>query len=630
MTKSPLPREVAYSPIEDYGLIGDMHTAALVGTDGSIDWCCLPRFDAPSVFARVLDADKGGYFQVAPRGGQGTSTQFYWPETNVLVTRFLSDDGVGEVRDFMPVAGRADEADRRQIVRMVRAVRGAVTFRVACHPAFDYARADHDTDLTRNGACFRGADQALSLATEADLAREGDGVVADVTLEEGESTTLLLRNIDPGDGCAPTLGAGEAERAFRDTVQYWRDWLSQCTYTGRWREQVHRSALALKLLTYEPTGAIVAAPTCSLPEDIGGIRNWDYRYTWVRDAAFTLYAFLRIGFTEEAREFIGFLSNTCRLEAAGEGPLQIMYGIDGRTELPEETLDHLEGYCGSAPVRVGNGAYDQLQLDIYGEITDAIYLHDKYGAPISYETWQSVRRFANWVCENWDRPDEGVWEVRGGRQQFVYSKLMCWVTVDRALRLSRKRSLPAPETEWQQCRDAIYETIMDDGWNEERQAFTQQLGGDTLDASNLMMPLVRFISPGDHRMLSTLDATLQSPDQGGLVTGGLVYRYNVDETEEGLEGEEGTFNICTFWLVEALTRAGQVEPERLENARLIFEQMLGYSNHLGLYAEETGTHGEALGNVPQAFTHLALISAAYNLDRALDEDKATNSRGGGS
>jgi GH15 family glucan-1,4-alpha-glucosidase len=610
--------ESGYRPIEDYGLIGDMHTVALVGTDGSIDWCCLPRFDAPSVFARILDAEKGGYFQISLQSEHVTTKQFYWPETNVLVTRFLSDDGVGEVRDFMPVAGRASESERRQIIRMVRAVRGTVTFRVECHPAFDYARADHETVRTERGVCFHSDEQALSLATEIDLARDGDGVAADVTLREGERTTLVLRDIEPGEGCAPTLSRDEAERAFRDTVQYWRDWLSQCTYTGRWREEVYRSALVLKLLTYEPTGAIVAAPTCSLPEDVGGVRNWDYRYTWIRDAAFTLYAFLRIGFTEEARAFIGFLTSLCQLEAAGEGPLQVMYGIDGETQLTEQTLDHLEGYRGSSPVRIGNGAYDQLQLDIYGELIDAIYLHDKYGAPVSYETWQSVRRFVNWVCGNWQRNDQGVWEVRGGPQQFVYSKLMCWVAVDRALRLSRKRSLPAPEARWQQCRDAIYEAIMDEGWSDERQAFTQQFGGDTLDASTLMMPLVRFISPGDRRLLSTLEETLKSPDQGGLVSNGLVYRYNVEETDEGLEGEEGTFNICTFWLVEALTRASAVEPERLEDARLIFEQMLGYSNHLGLYAEETGTHGEALGNVPQAFTHLALISAAYNLDRTLD------------
>lgn len=610
--------ETAYRPIEDYGLIGDMHTVALVGKDGSIDWCCLPRFDAPSVFARILDAETGGYFQVALRGEEVTTKQFYWPETNVLVTRFLSEDGVGEVRDFMPVAGRASDADRRQIIRMVRAVRGTVTFRVECHPAFDYARADHEMDFTGRGVCFRGEEQALSLSTEIEMERAGDGVVADVTLREGESTTLLLHDIDPDEGCAPPLSPAAAERAFRDTVQYWRDWLSQCTYTGRWREEVYRSALVLKLLTYEPTGAIVAAPTCGLPEDIGGVRNWDYRYTWIRDAAFTLYAFLRIGFTEEAQNFIDFLAGLVGQTTPGEGPLQIMYGIDGETELTEKTLDHLDGYRGAAPVRIGNGAYDQLQLDIYGELIDAVYLHDKYGVPVSYETWDSVRTFVDWVCDHWQRADEGVWEVRGGRQQFVYSKLMCWVAVDRGLRLARKRSLPADEERWRRCRDEIYEAIMEDGWNEERQAFTQQLEGNILNASTLMMPLVLFISPGDERLLKTLDATLESPDQGGLVSNGLVYRYNVEESADGLEGDEGTFNICTFWLVEALTRASRAEPERLEDARLIFEQMLGYANHLGLYAEETGTHGEALGNFPQAFTHLALISAAYNLDRTLD------------
>jgi GH15 family glucan-1,4-alpha-glucosidase len=616
--KAKLALDTDYRPIEDYGLIGDMHTVALVSKDGSIDWCCLPRFDGPSVFASLLDAQQGGHFQIALQSETMTTKQFYWPESNVLVTRFLSANGVGEVRDFMPVAGRAYDPQQRQIIRTVRAVRGTVVFRIECHPAFNYARDDHETELIREGACFRTRDHALNLAAAVNLWKDGEGVAGDVTLNEGESTTLILRDIEPGGRCVRTLSPEEANRAFRDTVQYWRDWLSQCTYTGRWREMVQRSALTLKLLTYEPTGAIVAAPTCSLPEDVGGVRNWDYRYTWIRDAAFSLYAFLRIGFTEEARNFIDFLSQLYTEDAAGAGPLQVLYGIDGETDVHEETLDHLEGYRGSSPVRIGNGAYDQLQLDIYGELIDAIYLHDKYGVPVSYETWQSVRTFVNWVCKNWNLTDEGVWEVRGGRQHFVYSKLMCWVAVDRGVRLAQKRSLPADVTRWRQCRNDIYEAIMTEGWNEERQAFTQKLNGHVLDASTLMMPLVRFISPGDERLLKTLDATLQSPEEGGLVSNGLVYRYNTDETHDGLEGEEGTFNICTFWLVEALTRASEAEPARLEDARLIFEQMLGYANHLGLYAEETGTHGEALGNFPQAFTHLALISAAYNLDRTLD------------
>ncbi len=607
-----------YRPIEDYGLIGDMRTVALVSTEGAIDWCCLPRFDAPSVFGRILDHEKGGTFHLRVVGDDVETKQFYWPDTNVLVTRFLSEDGVGEVRDFMPVGGPEVDPDERQIIRTARAVRGTVPFQLDCHPAFDFARAEHTVSDTPNGVCFHGPDIGLSLASEVPLEQTGDGARASFTLREGESTTFVLRTMPTGGDCGTPLDPDQAEAAFRATVAYWRDWLAQSTYTGRWRESVHRSVLALKLLTYAPTGAIVAAPTCGLPEEVGGVRNWDYRYTWIRDAAFTIYAFLRIGFTDEARDFITFLTGLCADAAADGRPLQIMYGIDGRAELTEETLDQLEGYRGSAPVRVGNGAYDQLQLDIYGELIDSIYIYDKYGVPVTHEVWGSVRTYVDWVCDHWEQPDEGIWEVRGGRQQFVYSKLMCWVAVDRGLRLARKRSLPADEDRWLACRNAIYKTLMTEGWNEDRGSFTQHFGTDALDAANLMMPLVLFLSPGDERLHRMLDATMQTPEQGGLVSNGLVYRYNLNESDDGLAGEEGTFNICTFWLVEALTRAGWTEPERLEDARLIFEQMLGYANHVGLYAEETGARGEALGNFPQAFTHLALISAAYNLDRTLE------------
>jgi GH15 family glucan-1,4-alpha-glucosidase len=608
---------VAYQAIENYGVIGDMHTVALVGLDGSIDWCCLPRFDAPSVFAGLLDDKNGGRFSLMLLADQVTRKQFYWPETNVLVTRFLSEDGVGEVTDYMPVKKRGSERHTCQIVRTVKAVRGTVTFGLSCQPAFNYARDEHEVKVNDKGACFRSSTLSLGLAAEVPLEQQGDGVVAEFTLEEGHTTTFVLRELSDNEDCGPALSERQAEEMFLDTVQFWRNWLSHCTYKGRWRETVYRSALALKLLTYEPTGAIVAAPTCSLPEGIGGERNWDYRYTWIRDAAFTLYGLLRIGFTEEAAAFMGYLADLCKEPDSNGRPLQVMYGIDGRKILTEERLEHLEGYKGSWPVRIGNHAYKQLQLDIYGELLDSVYIYNKHGAPISYDLWLSVRRFVNWVCDNWQQKDEGVWEVRGEKQHFVYSKVMCWVAVDRGLRLADKRSFPADRDRWLSVRDEIYEDIMECGWHEERQAFVQHYGSESLDAANLIMPLVFFLSPADPRLLSTLDATLKSPDEGGLVSNSLVFRYNLHESDDGLSGTEGTFNICTFWLVEALTRAGKSEPYRLEQARLMFEQMIGYANHLGLYAEQTGYHSEALGNFPQAFTHLALISAAYNLDRTL-------------
>ncbi len=406
------------------------------------------------------------------------------------------------------------------------------------------------------------------------------------------------------------------EDMFRATVDYWQDWLSQCTYKGRWREMVERSALVLKLLTFEPTGAIVAAPTTSLPEDLGGFRNWDYRYTWIRDAAFTIYGLIRIGFTEAAAGFMVWMEARAH-EAGPDGSLQIMYGIDGRHELTELTLDHLEGYRGSKPVRIGNGAYDQLQLDIYGELLDAVYLFNKYGEPISYEFWTHLRNMTNWVCEHWDQVDEGIWETRGGQKHFVYSKVMCWVAVDRALRLADRRSFPADRQRWLEVRDRIYEEIMERGWNSELDSFVQSYGSDSLDASSLIMPLVFLMSPSDPRMLSTLDAINRSPQQGGLVSNSLVYRYDVTASPDGLNTDEGTFNMCSFWLVEALTRAGKTDRAKLDEARLMFEKMLGYANHVGLYSEETGKNGEALGNFPQAFTHLSLISAAFNLDRTL-------------
>ncbi len=607
---------MGYQPIEDYGIIGDMHTAALVGKNGSIDWLCFPHFNSPSVFGAILDENKGGHFKIAPVGSGINHKQLYWPETNVLVTRFLSPDGVGEVTDFMPVGAPAGGHGYHQLLRRVNVVRGAMAFRMECHPAFNYAQDPHETNITPNGACFYSKDLSLGLESSIPLEPSDNGAVAEFTLNEGQAAVFVVGEIERGAACGVPPSEKEARDLFEKTVDFWRRWLSKCTYRGRWREMVQRSALVLKLLTYEPTGAIVASPTCSLPEHMGGQRNWDYRHTWIRDAAFTLYALLRIGFTDEAAHFMNWIEARSH-EPRPDGSLQIMYGIDGRHDLTETVLEHLEGYRGSRPVRIGNGAADQMQLDIYGELMDSVYLYNKYGTPISYELWTHLRRLVDWVCENWRQKDHGIWEIRGGPQQFVYSKVMCWVAVDRALRLAEKRSFPADRDKWLKVRDQIYEEIMAQGWNSTRQAFVQAFGSDTLDASSLIMPLVFFLSPTDPRMLKTLDAIMQSPKDGGLLSNSLVYRYNLREYEDGLEGSEGTFNICTFWLVEAMTRAGRVHRERLDEARLIFEQMLGYANHLGLYAEQTGHSGEALGNFPLALTHLALISAAFNLDRAL-------------
>ncbi|MEM9683349.1 MAG: glycoside hydrolase family 15 protein, partial [Pseudomonadota bacterium] len=592
---------------------------ALVSIKGSIDWLCLPRFDSPSIFAALLDDEKGGIFRIAAEGDDVAHKQFYWPGTNVLVTRFFTANGAAELTDFMPVSSQGRRRrGRGALIRRITAVRGTVNCLMECRPAFNFARDAHDATIVDGGATFHSKDINLGLATDTPLQIDGDTVSAQFTLDEGESAIFILHERTKKHDVGFRLSKSQTEAAFNETVDFWRGWISTSTYRGRWREMVERSALALKLLTYEPTGAIVASPTCSLPESIGGERNWDYRYTWIRDSAFTIYSFLRLGFTHEASRFLQFVLARCA-KPNPDGSLQIMYGIDGREELTEEILDHLDGYRGSRPVRVGNGAYKQFQLDIYGELVDAIYLYDKYGEPISYELWSTVERLIDWVCDNWQRPDDGIWEVRGSQQQFVYSKLMCWVAIDRALRIADSRSFPADRIRWIAERDQIYKEIMDRGWSEKRKSFVQSFDGDALDAANLMMVLTLFVSPVDPRMLKTIEATLRPPDKGGLVANHLVYRYNVEQTEDGVEGADCTFNICTFWLVEAITRAGRFEPQRLSQARLIFEGMLGFANHVGLYSEETGLTGEGLGNFPQAFTHLALISAAVNLDRALGD-----------
>ncbi len=606
---APTPRRPApdFIPIEEHGIIGDLHTVALVSTDGTIDWYCCPSFDSPSVFASILDRERGGYFRIAPAREGWKPKQLYFPDTNVLVTRFLSPDGVGELQGFMAIPRDGEERHRNRLVRRVLCVRGEMRFRLEIRPRFNYGRDEHELERSEHGVTFRSPALTLALQSPVALAVDERDAYAEFTLRAGETATFVLERVEPDYVPRPHSEA-ETREAYERTIEFWRRWLAQSRYRGRWREMVNRSALTLKLLTYKPTGAIVAAPTASLPEQVGGPRNWDYRYTWIRDASFSLYALLSLGFTEEAASFMGWLTDRFRECLRGEsGPLQIMYGIDGRAELPEETLDHFEGYRGSAPVRIGNGAADQLQLDIYGELIDSVYLYNKYGEPISHDAWQDLRRIVDWVSENWDQADEGVWETRGGRQKFTYSRLMSWVAIERAIRVARHRGLPADLVRWSRGRDAIYEQIMERGWNEGRRAFVQHYETDVLDASLLLMPLVKFVSPTDPRWLSTLDAITTE-----LVEDSLVYRYNAKASPDGVEGDEGTFSICSFWYVEALTRAG-----RLDDARLAFERMLTYANHVGLYAEQIAHTGEQFGNFPQAFTRLALISAAVNLDRAL-------------
>ena len=606
-------RATTYQPIENYGIIGNLNTVALVGMNGSIDFMSFPHFDSPTIFAAMLDHDKGGHFQIAPNLDKAQPKQIYLPDTNILISRFLSNEGVAEVSDFMPVD---ETGNGRVLVRRAKTVRGVVHFHMVCQPRFDYARAEHRIEQTDGEVLFisEGDDNiVLRLRTPVPVRIENGAVYADFTLAAGEKAAFTLEQVIDDQ---PSLTAAEdfVSESFKDTVNFWQQWIGRSNYRGRWQEMVRRSALTLKMLTSAKHGSIVAAATFGLPEEIGGERNWDYRYTWIRDASFTLYALIRLGFTDEARDFMYWIEDRCA-EMDPNSHMQIMFGTDGRSELTEETLPHLEGYRGSSPIRIGNGAYDQLQLDIYGELMDSVYLFNKYGEPIHHDLWQNLVGLIDWVCDNWTRPDEGIWEVRGGQQQFLYSRLMCWVAVDRGLRLANKRSFPAPTQRWQAVRSEIYNDIFDNFWDEERQTFVQYKGTQTVDASCLLMPLVKFISPTDRRWLSTMKAIEED-----LVDDSLVFRYKIgDAASDGLMGDEGTFGICSFWYVECLARAGN-----LRKARFFFEKMLGYANHVGLYAEELGSRGEHLGNFPQAFTHLALISAAYDLDRRLSGDGNAN------
>jgi GH15 family glucan-1,4-alpha-glucosidase len=603
---------MSYQPIENYGVIGDLNTIALVGLNGSIDFMCFPDFDSPTIFAALLDDNKGGRFSITPSFCEMKTKQLYLPDTNVLLTRFLSSDGVGEILDFMPVE---EQQNGNELIRRVINVRGDVKYKMICNPRFNYGKDEHKIQALSKTevafTCVKNDIQNLKLTSSVPLSIEGDMVVAEFSLAPGETVDFVLCHASKKDIVSDSLKSYVLENILA-TVNFWRDWVSKSAYEGRWREIVNRSALVLKLLTSSRFGSMVAAPTFGLPESIGGERNWDYRYTWIRDASFTTYAFLSLGYTREARDFMQWIEKLCQ-DIKGKGRLGIMYAIDGKRQLEEGTLDNLEGYKGSRPVRIGNDAYRQIQLDIYGELVDSLYLFNKHGEPISYDLWKDMAEQVDWLCHNWLKKDESIWENRGQKQHYLYSRLQCWVCFDRAIKLAKGRSIPYPK-EWMQTRDKIFNSIYDEYWNEEEGAFMQYPGAKTVDASCLLMPLIRFISPKDPKWISTLKRV-----EKDLVSDSLVYRYKPEVSPDGFASREGTFSMCSFWYVECLSKSGQ-----LAKARFYFEKMLGYANHLGLYSEQLGFKGEHLGNFPQAFTHMALISAAINLDKQLNDSRNKN------
>lgn len=610
-----------YPGIADHGLIGDLQTAALVSTDGTIDWFCAPRFDSPSIFASLLDADKGGKFRIGPADQGYVTKQMYVPGTAILVTRFLAEAGVAEVVDFMPISDEVKTVPSHRLARLVRVVRGEMDIVMDVQPRFDYGRKKHTLQVSDDGGVARSeggetltihrvAVPGRSLHEEGTrLERYGDGDVRLTKhLKMGEVAGLIL---EYGADHPVAVPPEELQKLYRDTAAWWNRWLNRSTYHGRWQEMVSRSAMTLKLMQYAPTGGIVAAPTAGLPEQVGGERNWDYRYTWIRDSSFSVYALLGLGYVEEATAFLQWLRDRVQ-EAGGKGdgsgPLKIMYRVDGSSDLQEEVLDHWEGYKKSYPVRIGNDASGQLQLDIYGEALDSIHLADQRGIQMGYDGWIKLTDMMSWLADNWDRPEEGIWETRGGQQDFTYGKFMSWVAFDRALRLAEDHGRPADVARWEKERARVYDQVMKKGWDPKRKAFIQAYGSETLDASLLLMPLLGFVSPMEPRWSSTLDAMGQT-----LVSDSLVYRYDPAASPDGLRGSEGTFSFCTFLYVDALARNG-----RLEDSRLTFEKMFTYGNHLGLFSEEIGLTGEQIGNFPQAFSHLALINAAINLDYQLE------------
>ncbi|HEU0075458.1 MAG TPA: glycoside hydrolase family 15 protein [Dehalococcoidia bacterium] len=602
--------ESEYPPISDYGLIGDMQSCALVSKQGSIDWACFPRFDSPSVFGRLLDWQGGGYFRLAPRDVQRV-TRRYLPNTNVLETTFEAPGGTALLTDFMPVThethrtGRPQVSQRRQIVRELRCVGGSVEFEMVCAPRFDYGSIIPHVGLTtpQLGLAHGGVD-AISVQCSAEMLEQDDGFAASGTLGQGERVCVSVA-YEPGQPhFLEAVDDMQVQALLDQTVAYWTNWTWGCTYHGEYREDVIRAALTLKALTYAPSGALLASATTSLPEVIGGVRNWDYRFTWIRDATFALYALSTLGFYQEGHDFKRWLEWSTLGRARD---LQVMYGITGERRLTEIELNDLEGYRKSRPVRIGNGAHGQVQLDIYGEIMDSAHIYRKFGGKMDEEYWAYLQRVVNYVLDHWREPDDGIWESRGGAQHWVYSKAMCWVALDRAVKAAEELDLPADLPRWRQAREDIRAEVLQRGYNAERGYFVQAYDSTALDASVLLLPLIGFIPATDPRMRSTIEAIereLTTPE-------GMVYRYK--DTDDGLGGEEGAFVICSFWLCDNL-----IFLERKDEARALFEKLRSYSNDLDLYSEELDpkTLG-MLGNFPQAFTHLGLIGTAVQLESEL-------------
>jgi GH15 family glucan-1,4-alpha-glucosidase len=579
--------------IEDYGLIGDTHTAALVGRDGSIDWLCLPRFDSGSCFAAILGDESHGRWVLAPEAPVLRSTRRYRPGTLILETEMETADGIVRIVDFMPP--RVKEPD---LVRIVEGVRGTVPMQMQLVIRFDYGRIVPWVRTIDERLVAIGGPDALTLVTAVPTYGKDLTTRATFSVHEGSRVPFVLM-WHPSHESAPE--APDAMRALDDTTRYWTEWSGRCDYNGPWREQVVRSSITLKALTYAPTGGIVAAPTTSLPEQLSGVRNWDYRYCWLRDATYTLYALMIGGYTEEALAWRNWL---LRAVAGDPAMLQTMYGVRGERRLTERELSHLPGYEHSQPVRVGNAAVEQLQLDVYGEVMDALHVARRHGLHLDPDAWSLQKTLLDFLETAWKEPDEGIWEVRGPRRHFTHSKVMTWVAFDRAVKAVERFDLDGPVDAWRRIRDEIHACVCREGVDPARNCFTQYFGTTEVDASLLMLPLVGFISATDPRMLATVAAIEQD-----LLFNGFVRRYRPKQNVDGLPGGEGVFLACTFWLGDNYSLQG-----RHDESAALFERLAGLCNDLGLLSEEYDVVGERfLGNFPQAFSHVMLINSARNL-----------------